>query len=181
MSYTACDNLESILTTNPVTPVTYQLDLAGNLVVYDAGLTAKIPVFAPILINNGYPVRLSDDQFQMLEAVRNRMANVSGESLVIKQLQLPLANTEYQFTFPKGTKAFSFKTRDYGLDPRAVILYAYSPGIVATATPDGSGNSFAVLDVETENVEEGLYFCSPQTIYFAASTAAVLLTIQYRL
>lgn len=76
---------------------------------------------------------------------------------IIANLAMPVAGTEYSYTFPTGTRKFSVKAR-----LRDNLQYSYTAG--------QSGTTFITIPNNNWGGEEDLLLTAPRTLYIQSAT-----------
>ncbi len=101
------------------------------------------------------------------------------QSSVINNLLLAVANQQYTYTLPIGTRRFAVKCRGDSTDSVADVRYAWATGKVAPSTGVGPGTSdYDVLAAGIELEEGNIVLGAESLIYFASNMPNVMMTIR---
>jgi hypothetical protein len=103
---------------------------------------------------------------------------IPSSSAIVNQV-LTLANTEYVYTIPAGTKRLTFKCRGDAArsDVMADIRYSWISGKVAGGVAGIGTDSYDVLPYGAEETADQ-YFAVDRSLYLASSVANITLSIR---
>jgi hypothetical protein len=164
----------------------------GNLLSTAGFAVAEIKVLQSLLTSGSLLTKVIDiyeaisRQAATLTLLQSSVTAVTAElkkttttTPAIANLTLVEANTQYQYSFPAGTKRYAFKCRmDKARGDKAGDLrYSWVPDKVA---PVGGGTGVDNYDVLAIGVEESdtTYFADGATLYFASDEPGAIVSIR---
>lgn len=130
---------------------------------------------------DGSQIVVSQQIFDKLEALSNFIQGRYAENPpVIKNIHLPLANSEYYFDFPVGTKRYAVKARGGPSDPATPTLrFAFQAAIVGTPTTLPGDNGYDTISYDAEESDQNIYLTAPLRMYLATDTPDTYVVIKY--
>jgi len=97
---------------------------------------------------------------------------MAARNVAITNLALTATNTQYTFTFPANTTAFTVKLRDQG----TLAYYSFTTGTLPVVGGGGDGTKYATIPQNFLQSQEGVDF-SGKIIYFGAESASQIAEI----
>jgi hypothetical protein len=160
----------------------YRLNDQQQIEIYHPDLQGYIPMIFLSTPNEGSAVRLNETQEAILGTLQELLTKLTQDNAAktpfIANINLSIPHQEYSFTFPQGTKRFTFRERGMQNDISDSVRYAYVTGLVSTQVALPSAGLY-ILEAKVEYEELNLSLDAPLNIYFASSSANHWLSIKY--